>query len=408
MTEVLIIGAGLTGLFASILAADRGASVTLVAQGRGGLALSHGCIDIWGRKTPSRALVRLRKSHPYHLANVRSLQAALEILLELTREAEYPLSGSLGRNLQLPTATGAVHPTSYAPVPLAQGDLSNETSITFAKLEYFRDFYPHMAAANLRRAGIAVEGVIELPIPNSPLQRDAYATDIARLFDDSIWRRETARLWKPRLAGIRRLGLPAVLGLRQPMQALNDMQELLGVSLFEIPTLPPSVPGLRLERILRQKALHVGVVFVEGSQAVGQIAKRAKRRQVSGAILQTAGGPRECKADVVLLATGGVLHGGLISRQDGRFQESVFDLPVSHNQNRAKWTTVLPLDAQPYSVYGLTVSDRMQPLSVDGKPIFDNLFAAGGLLAGADRGMEGSRQGIDLATAYRAIEAALL
>jgi glycerol-3-phosphate dehydrogenase subunit B len=50
----------------------------------------------------------------------------------------------------------------------------------------------------------------------------------------------------------------------------------------------------------------------------------------------------------------------------------------------------------------------MQPLNVDGKPIFDNLFAAGGLLAGADRGMEGSRQGIDLATAYRAIEAALL
>ena len=104
MTEVLIIGAGLTGLFASILAADRGASVTLVAQGRGGLVLSHGCIDIWGRSAPSRALGRLRKSHPYHLANVKSLHAALEIMLELTREAEYPLSGSLRRNLQLPTA----------------------------------------------------------------------------------------------------------------------------------------------------------------------------------------------------------------------------------------------------------------------------------------------------------------
>jgi glycerol-3-phosphate dehydrogenase subunit B len=407
MTEVLIIGAGLTGLFASILAANRGASVTLAAQGRGGLELSHGCIDIWGRTTPSRALVRLRNNHPYHLADVKSLYAALDIMLDVTREAEYPLSGNLKRNFQLPTATGTVHPTSYAPLPLSQGDLGIETSITLAKLNYFRDFHPHMAATNMRRAGISIKGVIELPILNTPIRRDAYATDIARFFDDAIWRKETARLWKPRLAGIHRLGLPAVLGLHHPMKVLIDMQEQLGVSLFEIPTLPPSIPGLRLERILRQKALHLGIFFIEGSQAVGHIVKKSKSRRVSGVTLQTAGGPRLHKADVVILATGGVLNGGLISRQDGRFQESVFDLPVSYNENRAVWTTLSPFDSQPYATYGLPVNDRMQPLNANGVAIYENLFAAGGLLAGAERAMERSRQGIDLATAYRAIEVAL-
>jgi glycerol-3-phosphate dehydrogenase subunit B len=328
-------------------------------------------------------------------------------MLDVTREAEYPLSGNLKRNFQLPTATGTVHPTSYAPLQLSQGDLGIESSITLGKLEYFRDFYPHMAAANLRRAGIAIRGVIELPIPNAPTRRDAYATDIARLFDDVLWRKETARIWKPRLAGIHRLGLPAVLGLYHPMEALNDMQEQLGVSLFEIPILPPSIPGLRLERILRQKALQIGVFFIEGSQAVGQIVKKSKRRRVSGVTLQTAGGPRLHKADVVILATGGVLNGGLVSLQDGRFQESVFDLPVSYIENRAAWTTLSPFDSQPYATYGLAVNDRMQPLNANGVAIFENLFAAGGLLAGADRAMERSRQGIDLATAYRAIEVAL-
>jgi anaerobic glycerol-3-phosphate dehydrogenase len=35
--------------------------------------------------------------------------------------------------------------------------------------------------------------------------------------------------------------------------------------------------------------------------------------------------------------------------------------------------------------------------------IYENVFAVGGLLAGADRNSEGSREGIDLATAWAAV-----
>jgi glycerol-3-phosphate dehydrogenase subunit B len=49
----------------------------------------------------------------------------------------------------------------------------------------------------------------------------------------------------------------------------------------------------------------------------------------------------------------------------------------------------------------------MRPLGADGAPLLQNLFAAGGLLAGARRAEEGSRQGIGLATAWRAVESAL-
>jgi glycerol-3-phosphate dehydrogenase subunit B len=63
--------------------------------------------------------------------------------------------------------------------------------------------------------------------------------------------------------------------------------------------------------------------------------------------------------------------------------------------------------AQPYAFFGLRVDRWLRPLAADNKPAFENVFAAGGILAGADRAGEGSRQGIDLATAYRAVEAAL-
>jgi anaerobic glycerol-3-phosphate dehydrogenase len=49
----------------------------------------------------------------------------------------------------------------------------------------------------------------------------------------------------------------------------------------------------------------------------------------------------------------------------------------------------------------------MQPCDSDGRPFFANVFACGGLLGGADRRTEGSREGIDLVTAYAAVEAAL-
>jgi glycerol-3-phosphate dehydrogenase subunit B len=48
----------------------------------------------------------------------------------------------------------------------------------------------------------------------------------------------------------------------------------------------------------------------------------------------------------------------------------------------------------------------MQPVDQQGRAYFENLFACGGLLGGADRRRERSRQGIDLVTAYAALESA--
>jgi glycerol-3-phosphate dehydrogenase subunit B len=407
MTEVLIVGAGLTGLFASLLAAEHGEAVTIVAQGHGGLGLCHGCLDIWGRATPSRAISRLRDSHPYRLAGTVALHSAVEFFGQITQQANYPFSGSASRNLRLPTALGSIHSTALAPQSLAQGDLDDQTPFALAGIDNLRDFYPQLAASNLHHTGITVQSVLELPIPLDSTHNDFSTSDLAQLFDQTDWREEVSRIWKPHLTGIKRLGLPAVLGLHDPHHVLEDMQERLGVTLFEIPTLPPSLPGLRLEIILRREALNTGVHLIEGPRAIGRIDGRSKGRRVSGVVLQTAGGPRIHTADVVILATGGILNGGLVFQQDGSVQEAVFDIPVNYDEGRHYWTTTSPIDSQPYSGYGILVNDHLEPLGAKGTPIFNNLYAAGGLLGGADRTMEGSRQGIDLATAYRAVEVAL-
>jgi glycerol-3-phosphate dehydrogenase subunit B len=407
LTDLLIVGAGLTGLFAAALASKRGAKVTVIAEGRGALEVSHGCIDVFGSMLAADALPRMPRDHPYSLAGLEALESASEVLLRIADEGGNPYLGSLRQILKLPTGLGAIRPTSLAPRTMSVGDLSDESQVAIAGFATFRDFYAPLVADNLRQAGIRVSPVLELPLVDAPRHRDAYATDLARLFDDARFREEIARAWKPRLTSIRRLGLPAVLGFDHAGEALSDLQEKLGVRLFEIPTLPPSVPGLRLERLLRRAAVAAGTHLIEGAHAIGSVDGRTRGRRVGGAVADTAGGPRRYPAAAVLLATGGVLNGGLATRQDGRVQESVFDLPVASTSDRSQWTGSSLLGSQPYAEFGVLVDQDMRPLGVDGEPMFENLFAAGGLLAGADRGAEGSRQGIGLATACRAVEVAL-
>ena len=44
--------------------------------------------------------------------------------------------------------------------------------------------------------------------------------------------------------------MPAVLGLARAAEAWDDLQDLLGTAVAEVPTVPPCVPGMRLQRAL--------------------------------------------------------------------------------------------------------------------------------------------------------------
>jgi glycerol-3-phosphate dehydrogenase subunit B len=78
----------------------------------------------------------------------------------------------------------------------------------------------------------------------------------------------------------------------------------------------------------------------------------------------------------------------------------VFDLPVGSIE---PWFAPAYWDAHPYARFGVNVNDEMKPVDTNEKVIYPNLYATGGLLAGADRNGEGSREGIDLATAWKAV-----
>ncbi|TFH36850.1 MAG: anaerobic glycerol-3-phosphate dehydrogenase subunit B [Anaerolineales bacterium] len=405
--DLLIIGAGLSGLFASNLAIDRGLSVHVVASGRGGLSVSHGCIDIYKTTHPTRSIRNLHAGHPYRVIPGPALKKSVNAFHSIVRGAGLDYQGVISTSIPLLSALGTPFRTSLVPASMIKGRLDDPRPILIAGLENYRDFWPEQLAQGAEGSGISIQASLMLPMPYIDFKRDTYATDIANMLRDRSYRLELWRAWKPKLSGKGRVGIPAILGLTDSTLIQAEAEEFIGVDLFEIPSLPASLPGLRLEHALIQRSIQSGVDFTEGPSAIGRIDGRSKGRRSAGIQIVTTGGLRAIDAKAILLATGGFLHGGLRALQEGNIIESVFGLPIQPDTARELWTRSNPWDTQPFSRFGLATDQYMRPLDRNGKLFLENVFACGGVLGGADRTYERSRQGIDLATTYHAIESIL-
>ena len=422
--DFLIIGSGLSGLFAGCLAARRGKKALVLARGIGGTHVGPGTIDVSSGGQKSLTALCKSAEHPYGKVGLGALEAALDEFKTICAEAGYPMHGELGANWTLPTAAGSSRQTCLAPETMIAGDLGRSEPVALAHFPGFRDFSAALAAANLGRvipSGEAAKNlkakslrhtegdtvpVITLPLPQPSTLPHTSGADLARRFDRPHFRDQLIALWKPLLKDApKRIGLPAVMGLEQPLTAKQHLDSALGIELFEIPILPPSVPGARLFNILRDDFQNHGGQLILGPMATGRIA--GARAVVSA---DANGRVKDYTANTIGIATGGFLNGGLIGEFDGLVREAVFNLDVDSRTGllprtpRQSWTAETFLGAHAFLKFGLRVNKNLQPLNADGEPAAENLRAIGGLLAGADRLSEGSREGIGLATAYQAVE----
>lgn len=409
--DLLVVGAGLAGLATAWQASLRGRRVRVVAKGWGANHWNAGCIDVLGwlpggaayGEAPLPALGALLKAnprHPYALTGLDRLAEALQAFQALCAAAGYPLQGSLERNWLLPTALGALRPTCLVPETMTAGDAAQlRSGLTLvAGFKDFPDFYPEWTAANLTAQGFTARG-LSLDLPSLRSQRFITGRVLAQRFDRAEFRAELAAALKPRLGEAARVGFPAVLGLQAPLAALRDLEAQLGRPVFEIPGLPPSIPGIRLHNLLVGALSALGVRIFDGMLAVeaGTVGGR-----ISTVWTEAAARRKAHRAGEFVLATGGFLGGGLRADEHGRLYETVFGLPVAAPAGPQAWFQREFLAPGGHPVYsaGVSVDSSFQPLGLDGHPGPGNLYVAGGALAGCDPLRERSLEGVALATGY--------
>ena len=108
---------------------------------------------------------------------------------------------------------------------MAAGALSGPAPICTVGIPALRDFPAGLCAANLAARGHAARAVtVDLDVGRI----ETNAVTLARRFDDPAFRAAFADGLAPLLRDGERVGMPAVLGLRDPHGAWTDLQERLG------------------------------------------------------------------------------------------------------------------------------------------------------------------------------------
>jgi glycerol-3-phosphate dehydrogenase subunit B len=171
---------------------------------------------------------------------------------------------------------------------------------------------------------------------------------------------------------------------------------------FEISTLPPSVPGRRLFETLKHAFLQAGGRLIVGSKVLdGAIADG----QVTQIHIETASRLKPIRAENYVLATGGIFGGGIQTDFEGRVWEPIFELPIAADSNRHMWFTkkFLSPEGQPVAHYGVKINQQLNPVNGNNAPIAENLYIAGSVIAGSEwtRGRTGG--GTVLATAMAVV-----
>jgi glycerol-3-phosphate dehydrogenase subunit B len=131
--------------------------------------------------------------------------------------------------------------------------------------------------------------------------------------------------------------------------------------------------------------------------------------KLSWVATSTSARPLRHRAHAYLLATGGFLGGGFDSDHTGRSWETVFDLPLILPSNRSQWFRPHFLDPAGHPIFqgGVQVNEAWQPVDAEGNVIYNNLWAAGNLLAHADAIHTRSREALALGTGVAAVQAIL-
>lgn len=406
MRDTIVIGAGLAGLMGALALAEAGCRPLVLAKGQGATHWTSGTIDVWGGDASQnlrdalRDVIAARPDHPYARVGVAGIEEALARFRALTEAVRYPYVGSLERNVLLPTALGALRPAALLPATMAAGDVRLGGRLLLAGFHELRDFFPQLAAANLSAQGLPARGVY-LRMPPTKRRLDFSTRTFAQLFDDPAFREDVGRQLRAARGDATRIGMPAVLGLRDPLGVVAELQSLSGAQIFEIPTLPPSVPGMRLFTILQQAIsaaggrLQIGSEVLRGEAADGRLA---------AVFSEAAAHQQQHRARAFLLATGGIAGGGLRTDYTGAVWETALGLPVQAPDSRGAWFQPRFLDETGHAIYraGIATDERLRPLDAGGRVVYENIAVAGAALAGADLVRERCYSGLTLATGWRA------
>lgn len=397
--DVIVIGGGLAGLMAAAVASSRGQRVTLLTYGSGSLPLASGAIDVLNATAPNVAIKALPANHPYAKIGLKTVDAAAKFFCAVTAQDNLPYDGGLAAQIPIVTAVGTLKHSALVPESMDASCLVDKRRVLVASIKGLKDFYASMLVDTLKKYfPDKIFNVVKLDL-NLLGGRDVTCMDAAQILTgneqilaDSLQALNTS--------ADDAIILPPILGLTGN-NARAAVKPLIRAELIETTCLPPSPPGIRLQRAFLHYLQKAGVRVHGNSKVIRGVVEGKK---VTGVVVKSVVREKIFSARKVILATGGFYSGGLTMREFDAPKESIFDLPVFFPTGAENWNNANLFDDKPqgFSMTGIFTDADFKPIDESGNVLYDNLRVVGANLGGVDFIHERSAGGVAIASAYKA------
>ncbi|PLX37774.1 MAG: anaerobic glycerol-3-phosphate dehydrogenase subunit B [Hyphomicrobiales bacterium] len=408
-TRLAVIGSGIAGFAASIFALERGIATAQVGN-TGAIAYTSGYFDLLGIsggklvEDPFAGLAELREAEPGHpLSRIsdEDIRAAFAAFTKAITEMGIGYSEPDNANHRALLPAGTAKPTYAVPRTMVAGIEAYAAGTPTVIVDFvgLQGFSANEMVSNLKADWPALSAAhIGFPDMDSGVQ--VFPEVMARALEVPATREQLAERLRAVAGDAEAIGLPAMTGIHLPDKVHGELERLVGLPIFEIPTMPPAVPGIRLREMFEQKLPERGLQLVS-QQTVEHLTLGETGITLA---LHDAYGDVTIEAEAVLLATGRFLSGGLDAGRD-RIRETLLDLPVEQPEAREDWHSRQYFDPNGHAINraGLVVDDHFRPLGHDGTIVDPRLYAAGIVLARQDWVRQRCGAGVAIASAYRAV-----
>ncbi|QUM88317.1 glycerol-3-phosphate dehydrogenase subunit GlpB [Moritella sp. 36] len=422
--DSIIIGGGIAGYTAGLRSLEAGLKTAIISNGQSALHFSSGSIDLLSH-TPTGKAIRNPAaifdkftdefpSHPYSKVGKNTVFESLEWYKNLLTNAGISLlQQDNGDNHLRITPLGTLKSTwlsqpyvQQLPMRLTEHSI---TRIVVVQINDFRDFNAKMMTDNL----IQTPEFKDVEISNTSISIDGFSglkrnacelrsIDIARILSNESEVEALATKLKAIATSNDLVIIPAITGNGMGLSVLNKLHALTNLTFHEVPTMPPSMLGIRLEETMIDLFIKRGGMLLKGDQVThGDMAEdngKLTLKRIYTRNLETM----PLTADNYIFASGSFFNKGLIAHHN-KLQEPVFDLDMNSIEARSTWYNpqFFAANSQPFLSLGIKTNQAFNPM-LKGK-IINNLFCAGSNLGGYDPIAEGCGSGVAISTAYHAV-----
>jgi len=226
--DLLVIGAGLAGMAASLFAVESGLKTVLVGSTAGEILFASGALDLLGMHPVEQqkrwekpwagisSLIQDYPEHPYARLGLDTIRNGWNKFLDILRRVDLPYRGWPERNIMLPTCAGTVKITHQVPETMWPGVIGFKEKLATLIIDFegMNDFSAVQMVNTLRGSWPGLRAK-RLKFPYLLRGVDRQNVFMAEALGSPEVRARMAETVNSSLEGAELVGMPAVLGLRQ-------------------------------------------------------------------------------------------------------------------------------------------------------------------------------------------------